>query len=100
MPLLLKRPVVGNQVVRFRFSHARGFLRWFLSLRETHFYIRALVKSHGVDEAHLAFVQGDDQRVRADAFAEEANAAQQVPFGYACASENDFFAGSEVFGAI
>src|SRR4029077_9076202 len=65
------------------------------SLRETHFYVRTLIEGYGIDEAHLAFVQGDHQRVRADAFAEEANAAQEVPFGNAGARENDFLAGCE-----
>src|ERR1700674_315491 len=51
------------------------------SLRETHFYVRTLIEGYGIDKAHLAFVQGDNQRVRADAFAEESDAAQEVPFG-------------------
>src|ERR1700731_3288184 len=69
-------------------------------LCESHFYVGTLVQGHGVDEADLALFQCDDQRLRADAFAEESHAAQQVSVGDACTREDQLFSRRELFGFI
>ena len=50
----------------------------------------------GIDEAYLALFQIHDQRMGADAVAEEAHAAQKVAVRYAGAGEDDLAAGGEV----
>ena len=59
-------------------------------LWEAHFGVGTLFEMHGVDEAHLPLVQRDDQRLRADAIAEETHAAQQVSLGHSRACEDNF----------
>ncbi len=55
---------------------------------------------HGVDEAYLAIVIGQDQRMRAGAFAEEAHTTKQAASGDAGACEDDFLPGREIFRVV
>src|SRR5271156_3463850 len=48
---------------------------------EDNFYVGALLEVHGVDEADLAIVEGEDQRMGARALAEKADAAEQAAAG-------------------
>src|ERR1700733_362310 len=67
---------------------------------EANFYVGALLEMHGVNEPDLALIQSQDQRLRARAFAEEPDAAQQASFGDACAGEDDSLSGREVLGVV
>src|ERR1019366_1449113 len=70
------------------------------SLWEAHFDVGTLIEMHGVDEAHLPLVQRDDQRLRADAFAEEPHAAQYASLGHSRARENNFLSWRKIFCLI
>src|SRR5215472_1750689 len=54
----------------------------------------------GVDEADLAFVESENHGRGANAIAEETNPLEKVAIGYAGTGEDNFFAGSEVFGVV
>ena len=55
---------------------------------------------HGIDEAHLAFLEIHDQGMSAGAIAEETHAAEDIAVGDAGAGEDDLAAGSEIFGFV
>src|SRR5207302_1920388 len=56
---------------------------------ETNFDVRAFLEVHGIDEAHLAFLEIHDQGMSAGAIAEEAHAAEDIAVGDTRASEDD-----------
>src|ERR1700732_2581391 len=88
----IKRPLAGWPVSKY--ACAARKVR--AGLVEAHLHVRTLIEMYRVNEAHLAIIQGEDQRMRADAVAEEVHAAQQVAVGDAGAGEDDLLAGREV----
>src|ERR1700722_1962845 len=69
-------------------------------LREPDFNIRTFFQVDALDESHFAGLQGQDYGGSARTFAEEADTFHQRPVGNSGGSEDELFAGSEVFGFV
>src|ERR1700730_3882827 len=57
-------------------------------LIEANFDVGTFIEGYGVDETHLPLLQRDDQRLRANTFAEKPHAAQEIPVSDARARED------------
>src|SRR5437764_990123 len=69
-------------------------------LLEANLDVGALFQVHGVNKSHLTILQSHHQGMRADAVAEEANAAQKISVGNSRTSKDDVLARRQVTGFI
>ncbi len=71
-----------------------------MCLREANLDVGALLKVHGVNEAHLALFEIHNQGMRADTVPEKAHAAEEIAVSNAGAGENDLASRGEIFGFV
>src|SRR5438874_2569023 len=67
---------------------------------ETNLKVRLLMHVDAIDKSHLAGAARHDQRLSANAIAEEAHAFEQRSVGHTGCGKDDVLAGSKIFGAV
>src|SRR5579872_3246538 len=74
--------------------------RRFANLGKADADVGAFFQMDGIDKAHLTIVERENHRHRADAFAEKADAFEQIPVGDTAAGKDNFLSRREIFRVV